>query len=226
MEEISQQNAIMSAIYREAQQRFSTIIDLAHGWEHINRVYQMALYIAEQEGGDLFIVGVAALLHDLGRTVQEEEQKHHADASVTLAQEIFQRYAIPAEQQEAILHAILAHSFSRGVQPQTLEASIVRDADRLDALGAIGILRWAVVGEQRSTAVTRSYAPTDPLAEHRTLDDKIYMLDHFSVKLFKLAETMTTRTGQQIAQQRTEFMRTYVNEFYQEVSAGDTTSAP
>jgi uncharacterized protein len=96
------------------------------------------------------------------------------------------------------------------VQPGTLEACIVRDADRLDALGAIGIARWAITGATRRTPRTRLYHPSDPFAKHHTPDDTIYMLDHFFAKLLKLGETMMTETGRTLARQRTTLMYTYL----------------
>ena len=190
--------------------------DLAHGWEHVQRVYRLALHIAQQEGADRFIVGVAALLHDLGR-LTGDETRHHADLSVIHARELLTRHQVPPDKQEAILHAIDAHSFSKGLQPRTLEARIVRDADRLDSLGAIGILRWAITGTKRGTPETRSYHPDDPFAERHPLDDRRYMLDHFYSKLLKLSDTMSTQTGRKLAERRTRFMRTYLDEFRDEL---------
>ena len=111
---------VLATVYTEVQQRFTAIDDPAHGWEHVSRVYTLALAITEREGGDRFIVGMAALLHDLGRTAPRTETMHHADLSVALATTIMKAHLVPQEQQEAILHAIIAHSFSRNVEPQTL----------------------------------------------------------------------------------------------------------
>lgn len=212
------ESQILAHVYEEVQQRFSGIDDLAHGWEHVQRVYQLALSIGEREGANRFIVGMAALMHDLGRTAPHENVEHHADLSVRLATDLMNFYAVSPETQQAILHAILAHSFSRGVPPQTLEAHVVRDADRLDGLGAIGIMRWAVTGAVRRTAETRSYHPDDPFAERHVLDDKRYMLDHFYAKLLKLADTMETETARSMAARRTEFMRAYLHELREELS--------
>ena len=169
------------------------------------------------------MVGMAALMHDLGRTAPHDgtngkQVQHHADLSVALAREILAGYAVPVEKQEAILHAIAAHSFSRNIEPLTLEAGIVRDADRLDALGATGILRWAITGTIRRNVQTRTYHPDDPFAEQHAPDDKRYMLDHFYTKLFKLGDTMTTRTGRILAGQRTAFMRAYLEELRRELN--------
>lgn len=214
-----EESRILSQVYSEIQERFRQFDDPAHGWEHIQRVYNLALFIAEREGAQRFITGMAALLHDLGR-LSHEQGGHHADLSVSQARELCQRRQITPEMQEAILHAVIAHSFSRGVQPRTLEACIVRDADRLDGLGAIGIMRWAITGAVRRTPQTLGYHPDDPFAEEHTPDDGRYMLDHFFSKLLKLGEGMTTTTGRELAEQRTAFMHTYLNEFRRELAMG------
>jgi uncharacterized protein len=219
METLFIESEVLSQAHAEVQKRFTGIDDLAHGWEHVSRVYNLALSIAEQEGADRFIVGMAALMHDLGRTVQHDENNnaHHADLSAALASELLQTYSVPADKQQAILHAIVAHSFSKGTEPLTLEARVVRDADRLDGLGAIGILRWAVTGTYMRTPETASYHPEDPFGERRELDDRRYMLDHFYSKLLKLSDIMATKTGRVLAQRRVAFMRTYLYEFKREL---------
>jgi len=85
-------------------------------------------------------------------------------------------------------------------------------------LGAIGILRWAITGTQRGTPETRSYHPDDPFAEWHPLDDRRYMLDHFYSKLLKLSDTMSTQTGRKLAERRTRFIRTYLDEFKDELA--------
>ena len=217
MKTTTDESQLLSDVYAEAHERFSLLNDLAHGWEHVQRVYRLALHIAQQEGADRFIVGVAALLHDLGR-LTHDETRHHADLSVIHARDLLTRHQVPPDKQEAILHAIDAHSFSKGLQPRTLEARIVRDADRLDSLGAIGVLRWAITGTQRGTPETRSYHPDDPFAEWHPLDDRRYMLDHFYSKLLKLSDTMSTQTGRKLAERRTRFIRTYLDEFKDELA--------
>ena len=211
---------ILSRLYDEVKRRFTGIDDLAHGWEHVKRVYDVAERIARQEGADMFVVGAAALLHDLGRAappeIAQDVAEHHADLSVYVAKVMLREQHVSQERQEAILHAILAHSFSRGVEPHTLEARIVRDADRLDALGAIGILRWAITGAVRHSP--HSYHPDDPFGEQRTLDDARYMLDHFPRKLLRLEETMLTATGRALARERTAFMQQYLEEFRRELA--------
>ncbi|HXX78412.1 MAG TPA: HD domain-containing protein [Ktedonobacteraceae bacterium] len=210
------ESQVMSKVYEDIRQRYVGFGDLAHGWEHIQRVYKLGSFLAEQEQADAFIVGMSALMHDMGH-LSDEQTNHHAKLSLMMAQELLAAYQVSSDMQQSILHAIEAHSFSLGVEPRTLEAKIVRDADRLDALGAIGILRWAITGAVRNKGETQTYHPDDPFGEWHTLDDRRYMLDHFFTKLLKLEDTMTTHAGRVIARQRTAFMHAYLDEFRNEL---------
>ncbi len=216
MEAKSDESQPLSKIYEEMQQCYVGFDDPAHGWEHIKRVYRLAIYIARQENADTFIVGMAALMHDIGH-LSTEKSMHHADLSMSMARDILSENEVSDDMQEAILHAIAAHSFSLGIEPRTLEAKVLRDADRLDGLGAIGILRWAITGTVRRTEETQSYHPDDPFAAWHTLDDHRYMLDHFFSKLLKLESTMVTQAGRVLARERTAFMRAYLDEFRREL---------
>jgi uncharacterized protein len=104
-------------------------------------------------------------------------------------------YDLPSETQQAIQHAILAHSYRRGITPQTLEARVLYDADRLDNLGASGVMRWAMTVKYRRWSEWKSYHPDDPFAAHRAPDEQHYLLDRFFTKLLLLPEMMTTQTG-------------------------------
>ena len=211
------ESQVLAKVYEELQQRYVGFDDPAHGWEHIERVYKLALSIAEQENADLLIVGMAVLMHDLGH-LSSDTSLHHADLSISMAGELLESYGIPAATQEAILHAIEAHSFSLGIEPRTLEAQVVRDADRLDALGAIGIVRWAITGVVRRTGETQIYHPDDPFAEWHALDDRRYMLDHFFTKLLKLEGTITTPSGRALARERTALMVVYLDALRKELA--------
>jgi len=217
MEAVFNQTYALARVQTEVQSRFQHSHDLAHSWDHVHRVYKLALYIAERESADRFIVALAALMHDLGHIVAHTHDEHHAEVSARLASEIMQKYQIPGDLQDAVRRAILAHSFSLGVEPETREARVVHDADKLDALGAIGIMRWAITGTQQRTPQTTLYDFDDPFAEHHSLDDRRYMLDHVFKKLLRLTNMMSTPTGQVLAKQRTAFMRTYLYEFRREI---------
>lgn len=210
------QTEMATTLYDEMRQRFVGFDDPAHGWEHVRRVYWLARRIGEEERADLLIVSIAALLHDVGRLIPRKDVPH-ALLSMEEAGTVLKAYPLDQEQVEAILHAIEAHSFSQGVEPRTLEARVVRDADRLDSLGAIGILRWAITGTIRRGTQTQSYHPTDPFAEWHEPDDRRYLLDHFYTKLLQLEEGMSTTAGRVLARQRTEYMRAYLREFRAEL---------
>src|SRR5437879_9589449 len=99
---------ILTDMYFKVRQRLAEFNDLAHGWEHVRRVYNLALQIAEREGADRFTVGCATLLHDIGRAMHDEG-KHHAAISVEEGRRVLAHYALTTEQVTAILHAIEAH---------------------------------------------------------------------------------------------------------------------
>src|SRR3989344_8213511 len=123
--------------------------DPAHDFEHIMRVYQMAEHLCRVEEGDPVIALPAALLHDLYQVPKNHpERAKAADRSASMAEKLLHEIQYPQEKIPAIIIAIKSHSFSKGEIPTQKEAMIVQDADRLDALGAIGIARLWVTGAQ------------------------------------------------------------------------------
>jgi uncharacterized protein len=126
-----------------------------------------------------------------------------------------QQCGYPASYHANISHAIEAHSFSAGIVPRTIEAMVVQDADRLDAVGAIGIARCLMVGGALGRAL---YHPDDPFAAARPLDDTTCTIDHFYVKLFKLADTMQTAAGRDEAHARCAYMRSFLEKLGSEIS--------
>ena len=218
--EISEREISMLAeVFTEVQARFVDFTDLAHGWEHVYRVYHLSLRIAEQEHTDSFIVGMAALLHDLGRTTRDPKRPH-AERSAVLATKLLVRYDLPHDTEEAILHAILAHNYRRGITPVTLEARVLYDADRLDSMGASGLMRWAMTLQNKKWSEWKSYHPDDPFAVRRAPDDQHYLLDRFFTKLLALPEVMTTETGRAMAQRRLAFLHLFLKELQLELVEG------
>ena len=118
----------------------------------------------------------------------------------------------------AVRHAVAAHSFSAGIPPETIEARVLQDADRLDAIGMIGIARCFYTAGRMGSAL---YDPVDPRAEHRPLNDGAYALDHFRAKLLKLKDGFQTATGSAIAAERTRRIAEFVVLFEQEIGAID-----
>jgi len=176
----------LATLATEVQTRFVHFTDLAHGWEHTHRIYHLALHMAEQEHADGLIVGMAALLHDLGRTTRGPARSH-AERSAKLAARLLAPYDLAPETQHAIRHAILAHSYRHGIEPATLEAGVLYDADRLDSLGACGVMRWAMNTEHGRWPEVGTYHPDDPFALWRNPDGQRYLLDRFFTKLLQLA---------------------------------------
>lgn len=190
--------------------------DASHGLAHIQRVVANAKRIMSSEGAEEAVVIPAAWLHDCVSV--EKNSPLRAQAS-RLAAERAKSFLVdagyPEEWIASIGHAIEAHSFSAGITPETLEAKVVQDADRLDALGAIGIARCFMVGERLGLPV---YHPTDPFSQARTPDDRRYVLDHFYVKLLRLPETMQTEAGRKEAEQRAGFIKCFLDQLAREVS--------
>lgn len=183
--------------------------DGAHDLTHIVRVWRNAARIARTEPAcDTELLLAATLLHDC---VPVEKNSPSRAAASRLSAARARAIVVPllwaAPRVEALAHAIETHSFSAGLTPRTLEARILRDADRLDALGAIGIARCFHVGGRLGAAL---YHPEDPGAEARPLDDRAYALDHFPTKLFRLVDGFLTDEGRRMAAARAAFMTRFV----------------
>ena len=189
--------------------------DAAHDAEHIRRVVANARRLAAQTGAELAVVVPAAWLHDCVAVPKDSPQRRQASQLAAAAATDFLRAAgYPAAYLEPIGHAIAAHSFSAQIAPLTLEAQVVQDADRLDALGAVGIARCLLLGGAMGKPL---YHPTEPLPTTRPPDDGTYVIDHFYAKLLHLADTMQTPAGRHEATRRTTLMRTFLAELATEI---------
>ncbi|WP_052365360.1 phosphohydrolase [Halotalea alkalilenta] len=194
-------------------------LDGAHDLGHFRRVWRTAQRLMEEEpGADARVVAAACYFHDLVSLPKDHPQRHRS--SRLAAREaiglLTRRCAdFPFELHPAVAHAIEAHSFSAGIEPRTLEARIVQDADRLEALGAIGIARVFHVSGQLDRAL---FDPADPLARNRALDDTRYAVDHFQAKLLRLPDTMRTGAGRRLARHNAEFMLDYLAKLCAELS--------
>lgn len=189
--------------------------DAAHDLEHIRRVVTTARRLALAEGAELAVVLPAAWLHDCVVVPKDSPLRSQASRLAAEAATTFLRSVdYPTERLAAIAHAIEAHSFSAQIVPQTREAQVVQDADRLDALGAIGLARCLMLGGAMGR---RLYDPDDPFAEQRVFDDGVNTVDHFYVKLLRLADTMTTESGRVEARQRTRFLEQFLEQLRHEI---------
>jgi uncharacterized protein len=189
--------------------------DGSHDIAHILRVYKNAMRIAAQEGGNGRILTAAVLLHDC--VAVEKNSPLRAQASRLAAEKargILKDLGWSPSDLDAVCHAVLAHSFSANIPPETLEAKILQDADRLDAIGMVGAARCFYIAGRLGSGL---YDPADPLAQNRPLDDKRFAIDHFETKLFKLADGFQTQAGKSLAQARQQRLRQVLEMFVDEI---------
>ena len=200
----------------QATCRSTSSPDPAHDFSHCLRVLANVHVLWKSEGGDLEVLAAASFLHDIANLPKNHpDSKMSSGKSADQAAELLTNLGFTTTQVEAARDAILCHSFSRGLTPQTLEGRVFQDADRLDALGAIGIARTFAVGGSTHRPL---YSPDDPFCEQgRAPDDKTNTLDHFFIKLLKLEGTFLTETGRKQARERTTSMTHFLEAFNQEI---------
>mgnify|MGYP001820366011 FL=1 len=211
--------------WSEWEERFAQFLDEetsqdpAHDRGHVLRVVANAKLIAAKEGARLDIVIPAAWLHDCVIEPKNSEQRQTASVmAARRAATFLKESGFPAENIPAIKHAIAAHSFSANIEAETVEAKVVQDADRLDAIGAIGIARCFAVGGALGTQI---YDLDEPFPVERQANDRDYVIDHFYEKLFKLVDRMGTAAGRREAERRTETMRQFLSQLGDEIGFGD-----
>lgn len=190
--------------------------DSAHDLAHLDRVWLNVQKIAPAEANQTVLLG-AAYLHDLVNLPKDSPNRSNASCMAAAeAGPILANFGLSESEVKATQHAIEAHSFSAGIPPETIEAQVLRDADRLDALGAIGVARtFAVAGALGQEL----YHPTDPFAEARELNDIRFSVDHWRVKLLSLPKGMITESGRELAQARVALMIRFLDDFATEIGA-------
>ena len=193
--------------------------DSVHDFDHILRVLALAERIAQAEGADLVIVRTAALLHDWGRAEALTVGRNHADVAGERAERFLASRGMPEAQIAAVVHAIVAHRFRAEPHPQTLEARALFDADKLDAIGAIGIARAFAYSGGNSQ---RLWAPRDVVDverwEREGDDSGLHTAVHeFVVKLARIKERLYTAEGRRIAEDRHRYMTAFFDRLDAEV---------
>jgi len=183
-----------------------------HSLQHSERVLKLCLRIAEEEGeGDLLVLKAASILHDIA--VPEGGRIDHARRGVEIAREILEKTGFPEEKREDVLYAIRSHRFSDRKIPVTVEARILQDADRLDAIGAVGIARcFAFGGERRRRLYDLSERPGEYDPER-----EVSSLTHIREKLLKIKDTLHTATARRIADDRHRFMLEFIERLTSEI---------
>lgn len=200
--------------------RQDTHNDASHDLGHFRRVYYTSKMIASNEQAfvDPMVILAAAYFHDIVSL-----PKNHADNRMSSqyaaikAEEVLRSMNFPQEKIGAVCHAIRTHSFSAQLQPETVEAKIIQDADRMESLGALGVMRTFYVSGRMGG---KPFDPDDLYAEKRALDDKTFGLDHFFVKLFKLPSQLQTQGGRYLANKRVEFLHDFIKELEDNIKQG------
>ncbi|CUI09114.1 HD domain-containing protein [Massilia antarctica] len=189
--------------------------DGAHDINHLHRVWRNAqALLASHPEADALAVMAACYLHDLVNLPKNHPQRTMASRqSAELARRELAAIDFPAARLDSVAHAIETHSFSAALPPRTVEAQLVQDADRLDALGAVGLARLFYIAGQMGSALAH---PSDPLALERERDDSAYALDHIDVKLARLPAMMQTAAGRALAQARLAQLTAFRAAFAQE----------
>lgn len=189
--------------------------DGAHDEAHLLRVWRNVAAIAGAEGGDIRILQAATLLHDCVWVDKSSPDRPFASRmAAQKAQGVLLALDWAEGDVSRACHAIEAHSFSAAIPPESLEAQILQDADRLDAMGFIGVARCMYLAGARGAMICH---PTDPAAGGRPLDEGAYALDHFQTKLLGLGAGMQTETGRQMATERSARLRAFYDGLLGEV---------
>lgn len=202
----------LAAIWSEAREKMKG--DPGHDPAHLLRVAEWTLKFGEGKLDEREAIA-SALLHDIVNVPKNSPDRARAsELSADYARECLARHGFSAASIDAVATAIRSHSFSRGERPSTRLGQSLQDADRLEALGAIGIFRLISTGTLMGG---QYFDPSDPWARERELDDKKFSVDHFFTKLFKLPALMNTPAGKAEAERRAGVMRELLAQLGQEL---------
>ncbi len=189
----------------------------SHDWEHTRRVHALCLCIGHAEGADLTVLELAAYLHDIGRSAEDQSRGGicHAKRGAEMAHEFLQGRLHDPKVLQDVIHCIRTHRFRGEAPPKTLEARVLFDADKLDAIGAVGIGRaFQFAGEVGATLHNPSADPADTLPYTR--EDTAYR--EYRIKLSRIHERMLTTEGRRLAEGRHTFMERFFERFLKEVN--------
>ncbi len=186
-----------------------------HDFGHVERVTRLASRLADSEPCNRTVLLASAALHEL-----VNHPKHHERSPLSghdcaiAASNLLISLDIDETTAKSVASCISQHGWSAGKVPTSLEAALLQDADRLDALGAIGLARCIATGVEMGAAL---FHPDDPFATDRLLDDRRYSLDHLARKLFRLPETFQSAAARRLAEPRVAFLRCYIEQIAHEL---------
>lgn len=212
---------LISEIEKESKEFFAEKSDGCHDWSHVERVRKIALHIGKAESADLFVLEAAALMHDIGRNCEVESKGKvcHAKAGAELAVEILKRLKIEENVIESIFHCIIAHRNRTTEKPQTLEAKILFDADKLDSIGAVGIGRvFMYAGITSGVLCTGNEKRIAASNENVSFTSEDTAPHEYEKILKHIKDKMLTKEGKRMAKARHLFMKNYFDRFWKEVN--------
>ncbi len=220
---------IIKKTYELVEKMFSGL-GPCHDFYHTKRVIKTAKYLAQKEGADMFIVEMAALLHDIGRIEEykhkyQENNLNHADLSAKNARPILKNFNLDQKTIGNICHAIISHRFRNPTElARTIEAKVLRDADKLDSLGAIGIARAFIwLGEYRIGTIYVSKKEWSKF-NIKNKDAKNDSLQReWAIKLSKIKDSIFTKSGKQLAIKRHKFMEKFLEDLEGEIKMNHVT---
>jgi len=208
----------MAILLEGAAQKAAENADPAHDFNHVLRVRETALGLATEECADAAVVEAAALLHELFFFPKDSLDAHRSgEVCAQKVRPLLTRLGFDPEKVAPVCECIRVHSFSAGLEAATPEARVLQDADRLDAIGSIGIARCFATCASMNRPF---YSPGDPFCEKRDPDDKKWGVDHFYRKLLRIEGRLHTNAARAIAKERTEFMKAFLKQLRREISAG------
>jgi uncharacterized protein len=187
----------------------------SHDWDHTLRVYHLCSRIGKEEKADLDVLRIAALLHDIGRSQEDTTNGDvcHARQGARMAREIIRPLPLSAVQRENVVHCIRTHRFRGGRRPETIEAKVLFDADKLDAIGAVGVARaFLFAGEIGA----RLHNPDINIEDARPYSENDTGYREYRLKLCKIKNRMLTDEGRKLADERHRFMAEFFKRFLKE----------
>lgn len=212
---------IIALSEKEAKKYFKNASG-CHDWSHVERVRNLALHIGKKEKANLFVLELSAILHDIGRKEEmiSKGKFCHAEFGANLAKKILSKHKVDEKEAKNIIHCIETHRYRKNNKPETLEAKIIFDADKLDSIGAIGVARdFLFAGNAGSNCLYTGQEKT--LA--RENKDYSYgkedsALLEYEIKLKHIKDKMLTKEGKRIAKERHEFMNNFFKRFNEEIT--------
>jgi uncharacterized protein len=188
----------------------------SHDWDHTLRVFRLCMHIGPLEGADPLVLQIASYLHDVGRPFQDSSRGLvcHAERGAAIASDLLDDFRLGPESKSNIIHCIRSHRFRGKIRPETLEAKVLFDADKLDSIGAVGIGRAFLFAGEVGARLHNTEIAIEETRPY-TREDTGYR--EFRLKLCRIKDRMLTSEGGRMAEERHSFMESFFERFLQEV---------